>query len=163
MRTPLEARLWAKIDRRGPDDCWPWLASKSKNGYGNIGKGGWHGGLVKAHRAVYELVIGPIPDGYVVDHTCHKKDSCSAGVDCPHRGCCNPAHLEAVTPAVNTERGNSGKSLRERTHCPRGHEYTEENTRRYQSGKYISRSCRACGRARARAAVARARGQLVAS
>jgi hypothetical protein len=36
---------------------------------------------------------------------------------------------------------------RSRTHCKRGHEFTDENTRWYRGERY----CRACGRERARA------------
>ena len=27
-------RFWAKVDRRGPDECWPWLAGVGSHGYG---------------------------------------------------------------------------------------------------------------------------------
>lgn len=47
-----------------------------------------------AHRAMYEIDVGPIPEGLVLDHGCRV-----------HR-CCNPAHLEPVTVEVNTARGN---------------------------------------------------------
>ncbi len=44
---------------------------------------------VPLHCAVYKRWVGPIPEGYEVDHKCFNKK------------CFNPEHLEAVTPSVN--------------------------------------------------------------
>jgi len=78
-------RFWAKVDRRGPDDCWEWQASKMR-GYGEVWFGGRH---QKAHRVAYELGNSPIPDGM---HVCHR---------CDNPSCCNPAHLFGGTHADN--------------------------------------------------------------
>ena len=128
-------RFWAKVDKRDADQCWPWLASFYRNGYGQFGHTG-------AHRFSYELHHGPIPDGKVIDHTCGQ------------RYCVNPAHLEAVTQAVNTQRGYGASvavaRMKElattRTHCRRGHELTSENT--YVTPREGWRQCRACKRGR---------------
>lgn len=147
-RQTLEQRLWAKVDKRGPDECWPWMASKDAGGYGLIGA--W-GSTRRAHRVAYTLEVGPIPEGLHLDHTCHGRSDCRAGRDCPHRGCVNPSHLEPVTNAVNAERGNGALFQTSKTHCPRGHEYSLENTRlRLVRGKYIGRNCRTCDRSRAK-------------
>src|SRR5690348_1907218 len=110
-----EQRFWAKVDRRGPGECWTWQATQT-NGYGQFkidGKQRY------AHRVSYELTVGPIPDGLQIDHLCR------------NRACVNPAHMEPVTPRVNTLRGIGGAAARAaRTHCPRGHAYTAENTYR---------------------------------
>jgi hypothetical protein len=50
------------------------------------------GRTTPAYRVAHELAIGPIPEGMEVDHLCFNP------------GCCNPAHLEAVTPAENKRR-----------------------------------------------------------
>lgn len=88
-RPTLEERFWAKVDKRGPDDCWLWTAATNQLGYGQIGTGSTQ--RLMAHRCSYELAYGPIPDGMMVDHRC--------GVPL----CVNPAHLRVVTPSQNME------------------------------------------------------------
>lgn len=109
--------------------CWEWLGAKSKLGYGTISKPG--GGTVGAHRWTCELFKGKIPDGYHVDHLCRNPS------------CVNPQHLEPVTPTENKLRGVSPHAKNARkTHCPKGHEYSEENT--YISPKVGHRQCKTC-------------------
>jgi hypothetical protein len=105
-RTPWQDRLWAKIDKRGRDECWPWLGSKSK-GHGKFVRNFGDSRVPEqAHRLVYELEVGPIPEDHDLDHECHNKDkSCPGGVTCPHRACCNPRHLEPRTRGDNVRRG----------------------------------------------------------
>ena len=54
-------RFWSKVDKRGPDDCWPWLGTLEPTGYGQFFTNGTPR-LAKAHRFAYELVVGPIPE-----------------------------------------------------------------------------------------------------
>lgn len=95
-RAPLEERFWNKVEIRGADECWPWLATKNNKGYGLIWKPGEGRGNNKtlAHRVSYELENGPIqkgdtPQSLVVQHTC----------DNPN--CVNPAHLVLGTMKSN--------------------------------------------------------------
>jgi hypothetical protein len=137
-----ERRFWSKVDRRGPDECWPWIGLRqTARGYGVFSQGNRS---VRAHRFVYELRVGPIPAGYSIDHRCHKVDECAGGPTCPHRLCCNPAHLLPVAPGVNNTSERCISRNAEKTHCPRGHEYTPENTKMLGSG---SRACYACAKA----------------
>ena len=138
--TPLEERFWARVEKRGATECWPWSGAPNAYGYGVIGRGRRGDGKSPAHRVAYELSIGPIPDGAQVDHTCHNDTGCLGGYECQHRRCCNPAHLEAVTQQTNISRGNAGIHQTFKTHCPQGHEYTPENTFRNNGG----RGCKVC-------------------
>jgi hypothetical protein len=98
---------------------------------------------------MYELMVGPIPDGYDLDHLCHTSaPDCRQGRRCQHRACCNPAHLEPVTSRENTLRGSSVVALNAaKTHCQRGHEFTPENTYPAQARPgVIGRGCRTCRR-----------------
>lgn len=130
-RTPEEA-FWLKVDRRGPDDCWPWLASLNPEGYGNLRV---NGKLVRAHRFAYELLVGPIPEGLTLDHTCHNSDpNCAGGSPCRHRRCVNPRHLEPATKRQNTL--NSPVAIpannARKDRCPKGHSYApREDGSRY--------------------------------
>jgi len=135
----------------GPGGCVIWTGGKTDRGYGHINI---NGERHYVHRLAYQLLIGPIPEGLELDHLCHTKDrSCPGGRSCPHRRCCNPYHLEPVTSRENSRRSAPAR----RTHCPKGHEYTEENTRvRVRSGKRsrsaTSRECAECNRLRSREA-----------
>jgi hypothetical protein len=119
---PLPERIQAKIAIVDDSPCWIWTGSVLKVGYGNVG---YKGKVRLAHRVVYELLVGPIPEGMTLDHLCHTADaSCRGGRTCRHRRCVNPAHLEVVTKRVNFLRGRSfAADYARQTHCSRGHEF----------------------------------------
>jgi hypothetical protein len=83
------ARFRAKVDVRGPDECWPWMACLNTYGYGafTIGYGAARR-TEKAHRVAFFLEHGrwPVPYGY------HR---------CDNRPCCNPAHIFEGTAVDN--------------------------------------------------------------
>lgn len=74
--------------------CWVWLGNRTPRGYGQIHV---DGATAYVHRAAYEVWIGPIRAGLVIDHLCR------------NAACFNPAHLEAVPQAVNVQRGDHAK------------------------------------------------------
>lgn len=123
--------------------CWQFNGSLHPLGYGWLGTGRRS---VGAHRVAYALFKGEVPKGYELDHTCHSRD-CPGGPECPHRRCCNPDHLEPVLHQENVRRGHGNRRVvanrKARTHCPKGHEYTQENTYWYRG----YRMCRCCHRA----------------
>lgn len=142
----VEHRFWEKVDVRGPDECWLWTAGEMGAGYGVFHP--TKGKTVLAHRYAFESESGPgAADGKYVDHTCHNNHGCPPG-PCEHRLCCNPDHLEAVSNRENVNRSHNSNIRK--THCPRGHEYTPENTRIHVKPTTVSRSCLECARERDR-------------
>lgn len=127
---PWPERFWAKVDQRGPDDCWLWIASLNDAGYGQITMTDGVQRSLRAHRISYELLVGPIPEGLEIDHLCR------------NRACVNPRHLEPVTGAVNKQRARPfRKPIEPKTHCPNGHEYTLGNTQIMKDGTRLCRTC----------------------
>ena len=130
--TPLQERLWPRIDASGP--CWLWTGGKGRNGYGKVTRDR-NSGTAYVHRVVWEILVGPIPAGADMDHLCRV------------RACCNPDHLEPVTRAVNVARGSSRAGAPRHTECTNGHRLTPDNTAMNGTGK---RTCRTCKNAAAR-------------
>lgn len=144
-------RFWSKVNRRGDDDCWYWTGTIEATGYGQFYTGAMPR-IVKAHRFAYELLVGVIPDGLVLNHTCHDPASCTLRNQCPHRRCVNPAHLELVTPLVNTLRsGGITAAEHRRDTCIHGHPLSGANLIVRPDG---SRRCRECKNESARRAYA---------
>ena len=138
MRSHLTVaqRLWvgARADGTG---CWVWQRARDMHGYGVIQV---RGKALGAHRVAYEIVKGPIPEGLTIDHLCRT------------RACINPDHLEAVTNRENILRGEGFAAINARkTHCLRGHAFTEANTYQHRD----ERCCRACRSAAGKARYAR--------
>lgn len=139
--TNTPEKIQSKVTEGSIDECWPWGGGLDGQGYGQTS---FDGRRHKVHRLIYEWTVGPIPDGLHLDHTCHTEE-CEGGIDCPHRRCCNPAHLEPVTLAENVRRGRAGINAKRaaslRTACPSGHEWTPENTRITPKGYRVCRTC----------------------
>lgn len=144
-RTP--ERFWASVDRSGgPEACWPWTGKITDNGYG---RSFTLAGSDKAYHVGWVFTFGDRTPGMQIDHVCHTRDlSCDAGNECLHRRCCNPAHLEEVTPAENYRRSRGpARRFGQRTHCDAGHPFSGTNLAIRRDG---TRRCRACSAAYSR-------------
>jgi hypothetical protein len=87
--TPIQ-RIHAKAVLSG--DCWLWTGAIDNGGYANFRH---DGRSQKAHRVLWELLNGPVPEGLELDHLCSV------------RHCVNPDHLEPVTHVENIRRGHA--------------------------------------------------------
>lgn len=107
--------------------CWIWTGMRTNKGYARTTGQPYF----MVHRLSFESARGPIPEHLQLDHLCRL------------RCCVNPTHLEAVTSRINTLRGDgiAARNLR-KTHCLRGHPFTEENTV-YRLDRQ-ARACRIC-------------------
>lgn len=130
----LVRRIYPKIVEQ-PSGCWDWQGCKhprtghGKFGYNALGRTVTH----YVHKWVWEYLVDPVPDGLVIDHLCRNTK------------CCNPAHLEPVTPLVNTLRGEAPSALNARKEkCHRGHLYTPEDTYRIAKQRRSVRVCATC-------------------
>ena len=129
--TRLPERFWAKVsvDEAG---CWVWTAHRNAHGYGTFQK--WRGRTWLAHRLAYHELVGDlpayVPGGPQLDHLCR------------NRACCNPDHLELVSPRENCLRGETIAAARiVQTECIHGHPFMGRNLIWRKDG---TRACREC-------------------
>lgn len=111
-------RFWSKVNKSGPTvrpelgQCWEWVAATSA-GYGKFGLGGRAGGMFRANRIAYTLLVGPIPEGQLVLHKCD------------YRKCVRPDHLflgdqmNNISDMWSKNRGAEGDSHGMRKHPER--------------------------------------------
>lgn len=132
-RTDVLERVMRRVAKDDESGCWIFAGCLNRTGYGQVTLS-FEEGHALVHRVVYGRMVGPIPDGLVLDHLCRTP------------ACCNPEHLEPVTQAENIRRGEAAESARlraaERETCGRGHRWAE-NLHITPAGK---RRCRACCR-----------------
>ena len=139
-------QLYAQYDVQQNGECQIW--TRGRHGDGRYG-GVWHDGRVwMAHRMFYTRLVGVIPEGLQLHHTCGNKL------------CVNPDHLQPVTAQQHVDIEPAHE--KHRTHCPSGHAYTPANTKRTPMRKangrfYVCRFCRECNRIAIRARDAKRR------
>lgn len=92
---PRKERFWSKVEKT--ETCWNWTGCVLKSGHGQT----WFNGKqIYAHRYFYELLVGKIPEGLVIDHLCENKR------------CVNPEHLEPVSDSENLIRWHRAHTRR---------------------------------------------------
>ena len=104
MAFSFERRFWAKVDKRGPDECWPWKATPDAYGYGVFTV---DGRSYKATHIALLLAGKPRPGSL---HALHS---------CDNRLCCNDAHLRWGTNDDNVK----DKMARGRHFTPAGNDH----------------------------------------
>jgi hypothetical protein len=122
-QTPLAIRL-KRLSEPAANGCRIWIGNCLPRGYPLMGKGGHGNGTMYAHRTAYELKNGPIPKGFDIHHKCENVR------------CINPKHMELVEHAQHKRKHHNPIA------CPKGHEFTAENTF-YRKDNGI-RGCRQC-------------------
>ncbi len=117
----VPARWWRKLEASA-SGCWLWTGPVTHHGYGRAQN---NGKRQVVHRAVYELLVGPVAEGLELDHLCRV------------RNCVRPDHLEPVTHLENMSRGaHAQKQV-----CLRGHALVGDNVA-IRDGHH--RECRTC-------------------
>jgi hypothetical protein len=148
IKPTVEERFWAKVDKRGPDECWPWAAGRNAKGYGYFHIGGERARSVverSAHRASWVLARGPIPDGLYVLHRCDNPP------------CVNPAHLFLGTHLDNIQDMKAkGRAARGERSAARLHPERRARGEKASGAKITEAQVRAIRREHAAGATARA-------
>lgn len=137
QRFPLELRLRLKLETDATTGCWNFTGAKTDLGYGVIGSGGKGAPMLGAHRAAWQLWVGPIPEGHHIHHVCKNPS------------CCNPAHLQCVSPFEHKQVEDTSHA--NKATCLRGHPFSGDNLILVPKGDRLHRLCRECRNARARA------------
>jgi hypothetical protein len=130
----LEQRVKARLEkyRKIKDGHWYWTGGIGSSGYGLIGI---ENKTISVHRAAYIVYNNLKFKDAVIDQILHRPP-------CYIKECFNPEHLYNGTSkdnAQDTVESNDNVN-KNKTHCPAGHKYDDDNTYIYKTGRY----CKKC-------------------
>ena len=102
----LEDRYWSKVDKKGPNECWPWNGAKHERGYGQFFVGST---IKEAHKKKGSMHPATWVSLYLADGIWDK--NCVVMHSCDNPNCVNPAHLLRGSHKDNMkDRDNKGRN-----------------------------------------------------
>jgi hypothetical protein len=121
-----------------PSGCWEWSGLRCPPPQLPYGIVGYRCRPKSVHRLMHMLLVGPIPQKMEVMHKCDNAP------------CCNPDHLQLGTHDENVKDcARKGRIFwAQKTECPYGHPYDEDNTFLTKGRMNPKRRCRECFRQR---------------
>lgn len=142
LHASILARLMSHLSAPNASGCMLWTRALDGSGYAKTSfRADGKSRSMGAHRLLWLVSVGPIPDDLVIDHLCR------------NRSCCNVEHLQLVTTRENVLRGAiAQRSLRTRRfgrnpgpECIHGHSFSGDNLSLYKNKQgYTIRVCRTC-------------------
>ena len=114
LSTEELTRIFSKVRVNPVTQCWEAQSNFSKEGYGKIL---FHGRIEFLHRLIYAWAVERLPRRVKGQRTLQLDHTV-----CKNEPCCNPAHLELVSPRVNSLRSSSPVAAHaKQAFCLRGH------------------------------------------